>query len=330
MIRCLIENAWRCGSLSPRPDARADEAEKVAGPELIPAEEVRAQRWKFYAAVAAWPAYLVLIPWAFARLGVWSLPLLVFPGSYLFAWNGYLMHESWHKLVPGLPNELLFTVYSWMLLTDPQLYRLLHGLHHSEVNTWADLEFHPVGEIRGRGWTRLYNAAEIVLGSIFVQIVTTVVVPRDPRYRVKYRRGSLLASLAAWIVIFGGAAWAAVALFGVRPVHVVVPVALTVWLGSLLLHHNQLVEHGNLIVAGSWEERNARTRNLRRQTLLERLFVFLSHHDSEEHIHHHTMARVYTRPFPGRVAMPAGAVYITLGGYLGVLGDMLAGRPSAA
>jgi len=41
------------------------------------------------------------------------------------------------------------------------------------------------------------------------------------------------------------------------------------------------------------------------------------------------MAHMYARPFSGRAVTPAGAVSITLGGYLGALGDMLAGRPSA-
>jgi fatty acid desaturase len=296
----------------------------------IEPEEVQRQRWKFYTAALAWPAYLLLVPWAFAELGLPALALAVFPGAYLFAWIGYLMHEAWHRLVPGLPNELLFTVYSWMLVTDPQVYRLVHGLHHSEVNTWDDVEFHPLGEIRSRPLRVLYNAAEILLGAVFVQMVTSIVVSRRDTFSDRYRPAGLLAALAAWVAIFGGIGWASAALFGVSAVEVVVPTALTVWLGSLLLHHNQLVEHGNLIVAGTWEERNGRTRNLRCHTLPERAFAFLSHHDSREHIHHHTMARVYARPLPGRVPMPPDAVYISLRDFLGVLADMLAGRPSPA
>jgi len=296
----------------------------------IEPEDVRRQRWKFYAAALAWPAYLLLVPWAFAGLGLPALALALFPGAYLFAWIGYLMHEAWHKLVPGLPNELLFTVYSWMLVTDPQIYRLVHGLHHSEVNTWDDVEFHPLGEIRGRTWRVLYNAAEVLLGAIFVQVVTALAVPRHGSFSDRYQPAGLLVAVAAWVAIYGGAGWAAAALFGASVAEIVVPTALTAWLGSLLLHHNQLVEHGNLIVAGTWEERNGRTRNLRCHTLPERVFAFLSHHDSREHTHHHTMARVYARPFPGRVPLPPDAVTISLRSYLGVLADMLAGRPSPA
>ena len=298
--------------------------------ELIATQAVRRQRWRFYAAVVAWPLYLLLIPWAFARLGALGLPLALFPGAYLYAWIGFLMHESRHKLVPGLPNELLFTVYSWMLITDPQIYRLVHGLHHSEVNTWEDVEFHPLGEIRSRPLRVLYNAAEIVLGAVFVQTVTSLVIARRDDFSGRYRPAGLLAAMAAWVVIFGGAGWASAALFGLSAAQVAVPKGLTVWLGSLLLHHNQLVEHGNLIVTGTWEERNARTRNLRCHTLIERAFAFPSHHDSREHIHHHTMARVYARPLPGRVPMPPDAVYISLRAYLWVLADMLAGQPSQA
>ena len=173
--------------------------------ELIATQAVRRQRWRFYAAVVAWPLYLLLIPWAFARLGALGLPLALFPGAYLYAWIGFLMHESRHKLVPGLPNELLFTVYSWMLVTDPQFYRLVHGLHHSEVNAWEDVEFHPLGEIRSRPLRVLYNAAEIVLGAVFVQTVTSLVIARRDDFSGRYRPAGLLAAMAAWVVIFGGA-----------------------------------------------------------------------------------------------------------------------------
>jgi hypothetical protein len=89
------------------------------------------------------------------------------------------------------------------------------------------------------------------------------------------------------------------------------------------LHHSQLVEHGNLFVPGEWKERILKVRNLRPKGISEKLFLFLTHGDSREHVLHHTQVGVYSRPFPGAVPMPDNAVYITLGDYAGILRGML-------
>ena len=135
---------------------------------------IRRQAWKFYVCLLAWPLYLFLIPYAFHRFGWWSLVLMIFPGAWLFSWVAYLMHESWHKYVPGLPSDLFYYLFGFMLITDPQVYRLVHGSHHAEVHTWEDMEFHPWGKIKPKALRRLYNLMEIVFGSIFLQLVTTL------------------------------------------------------------------------------------------------------------------------------------------------------------
>src|SRR5215204_2175157 len=70
----------------------------------------------YYLALAAWPLYLFLLPEAFQRLGWAAVPLVVFPGVYLFTWLGVLAHECGHRMVPGLPQRALFRLYFWMLL----------------------------------------------------------------------------------------------------------------------------------------------------------------------------------------------------------------------
>jgi hypothetical protein len=291
--------------------------------------EIRGQAWKFYAALALWPAYLFFLPWAYKNWGWFSFLLMIFPGTFLFTWVGYCMHECWHKYVPGLPHKLMYTLYSWMLISDPQIYRLLHGHHHLEVNTYADMEFHPLGEIKSRWLRCVYHFFEIFLGIVFIVILSSGAVPRHPRYRDKYRFGSLAVSMLMWVLFLGGLGWFSQMVFKVSGTQVVAAYALTLWFSSLLLHHSQLVEHGNLIVAGDWVRRNLQTRNFRRQTWLEKFFLFLTHGDSREHVLHHTQVKVFSRPFPGRVPLPAGAVTISLRQYLGVLQDLLLGRPSA-
>jgi fatty acid desaturase len=297
--------------------------------EVISPIEIRRQAWKFYVAVVTWPLYLLLLPGVWARLGLFSLLFMVFPGLYLFTWVGYSMHECWHKYVPNVPNALLYNLYSWELLTDPQLYRLTHGLHHSQVNTYDDMEFHPLGRIASRSWRILYNALEILLGVLFLVLAATVAVPRHPRIGKRYRFWKLLISLAIWVVFLGGIGYLSSRLFGLSSSQIALPYAITIWLNSFVLHQSQLVEHGNLIAEGSWEQRNIVTHNLKPAGIAEKVFLFLTHGDSREHVLHHTMTPIYLRPFPGRVPMPEGAVYITLRDYLGILRDMLSGRDTA-
>ncbi len=145
--------------------------------EYIDQRLIRRQAWKFYICLLAWPLYLFLIPYAFHLLGWWSLSFMIFPGAWLFAWVAYLMHESWHKYVPGVPSDLFYNLFAFMLITDPQIYRLAHGAHHGEVHTWKDMEFHPWGKIEPKALRRLYNLMEIVFGNIFLQLLTTLRLP---------------------------------------------------------------------------------------------------------------------------------------------------------
>ena len=108
---------------------------------------------------------------------------MIFPGAWLFAWVAYLMHESWHKYVPSVPSDLFYYLFAFMLITDPQIYRLAHGDHHGEVHTWKDMEFHPWGKIEPKALRRLYNLMEIVFGSIFLQLLTTLRLPFQPSLR---------------------------------------------------------------------------------------------------------------------------------------------------
>lgn len=294
----------------------------------ITAEEIKGLAWRFYFALIAWPVYLFFLPAVYARWGAFSFLFMIFPGLYLFTWVGYCMHECWHKFVPNLPNGALYNLFAWMLISDPQLYRLLHGHHHSEVNTYEDREFHPLGEIKSLPVKRGYHFFEIIFGIAFIVAVSTFSIPRHPRYRDKYRLSSLLLSMVIWLVFLGMLGWLSRMVFGVTWMQIAISYLFTLWLSSFFLHHSQLVEHGNLIVAGDWNQRNIKTRNFRRQTLLEKTLLFLTHNDSREHVLHHTITRVYSRPFPGRLPLPPGAVYISAREYLSVLWDMLSGRNS--
>ena len=287
---------------------------------------IKAQAWKFYFALAAWPAYFLVLPWVFARFGFFSLVFMVFPGLYLFTWAGFLMHESWHAYVPSVNSKFFYRAFSYALLTDPQVYRLAHGYHHSMVHTWDDVEFHPLGHIKNGFLRVLYNSMEILFGIIFISLAGAYAVIRHPKVGKLYKFSGAALSyplIAGYLFLLG---FLSRSIFRVKVSEIVLSYAVSMLINSFILHASQLVEHGNLIVEGDFNERNIWTRNLEPSGWPEKVFLFLTHGDSREHVLHHTLTPQYLRPFPGRAPMPDKAVYITLGDYFRILADMFRGR----
>jgi fatty acid desaturase len=291
--------------------------------ETITKEMIRSQAWKFYFLVVAWPLYLFILPYVYARFKLLSLVFMLFPGVYLFTWLLCLMHECWHKYTPNIPNDIFYNIFSYMLFTDPQLYRLVHGHHHSKVNTWDDTEFHPLGKINNIHLRRIYNILEIALGVIFTFGIIMYILPRHPNYKKKYKRSTHRISIFMWILFYGGLGYLSALMFNLNIYQIAIPFLITFWLGSFIIHQDQLIEHGNLIVQGDYHERNIASRNLKSNTVFEKLFHLFTHGDTREHVLHHTMVAVYSRPFPGKLPMPEDAVCISLKDYAGILWQMV-------
>ena len=186
-------------------------------------------------------------------------------------------------------------------------------------------EFHPLGFIKNVHLRRLYNFLEIFLGIAFLSAVATYVVPKHPKRKVYYKLRNAVVAFFVIVLFLGGIAFASYVLFGVSLMQIAVVFLLTIWVNSVFLHHSQMVEHGNLIVEGNFQQRNAWTRNLNDSGFAEKIFLFLTHGDSREHVLHHTITSVYSRPFAHKVPMPKKAAYITLEEYLAVLRRMLRG-----
>jgi fatty acid desaturase len=148
----------------------------------VPETLIWQQAVKYYLVLVLWPVYLFLLPLVFARLGIFSLLYMIFPGIYLFTWVGFLMHESWHKYIPNIPNGFFYNAFAMMLLSDPQLYQMTHGFHHSKVHTYEDAEFHPVGEVRNRAVRIIYNWLEVIIGVTWLVLMASLAVPLDPRF----------------------------------------------------------------------------------------------------------------------------------------------------
>ena len=294
--------------------------------QLISEAHLRKQVVSYYMVLILWPVYLFLLPPILVYGAGWVLLYLIFPGLYLFTWLAYLMHESWHKYVPMVNNHFFYHVFALMILSDPQLYFMTHGSHHGQVHTDQDAEFHPLGEIKSR-WVRvIYNWLEVIFGVAFLVGVASLTLPRDARYAQKYRLWKLLVALGVWVVFLGGVGCLSHRVFGVVFSQVLLAYVLCYWFGSFFLHQSQLIEHGNLIVEGTFKQRNIYVRNLQPAGIIEKAFLFLTHNDAREHVLHHTLTNVHSRPFPGVVDLPENAVLITLEDYVRILGRMLIGK----
>jgi uncharacterized MAPEG superfamily protein len=194
------------------------------------------------------------------------------------------------------------------------------------VHTWDDTEFHPVGEIKNRFLRAVYNFFEIFVGIIFISLLAQFVMPGHPVHGKKFRAWKALLSLLFIAIFLAGIGLLSHLAFGVSVGQIVIPFIASIWLNSFIVHHSQMIEHGNLIVDGSFDQRNIWARNLRDTAWPEKVFLFFTHGDSREHVLHHTMTSVYSRPFPHEIALPEHSFYINLKEYMGVLGHMLKGK----
>jgi hypothetical protein len=114
--------------------------------------------------------------------------------------------------------------------------------------------------------------------------------------------------------------------FDVSETGVFWPVSVTYVLGAIVVHHGQLIQHGNVISAGDRKQRTLATHNLVCEGIPQRVMHFLTHNDLRDHLFHHTMTQLHSRLFDGAVPLPEGATLFTMREYAGVLRDMALGR----
>ncbi len=291
--------------------------------EYISDRRLRREAPKYYLVGVAWPVYVFFLPFVWSVSKLLCVFYLLFAGAYLYNEMAQLMHECWHKYTPNINNNFFYTLYSYFLVTDPQMYRLVHGYHHSKVNTWDDTEFHPLGRINNTFLRRAYNFVEIVFGFIFILALLMWVLPRHERYKDKYKKSGSILSISVWILIYGSVGLVSAIVFDLTLSQIVVPYLINLWLCSFAIHHNQLIEHGGLIADGDIHQRNLATRNLKHDTVMQKTALFLTHNDPREHVLHHMIVKENSRPFPGTIPMPENAVYISLSDYGRILWSMV-------
>lgn len=161
------------------------------------------------------------------------------------------------------------------------------------------------------------------MGTVFIVAVTSVTIPFNSKYKAKYQFKSLAISILAWIILFSGIGFLSYFIFNLSAITIIISSIVNVLICSFMLHQSQMIEHGNVIAESDWNVRNLLTRNLKKDGIFEKIFLLVIHSDATEHVLHHTLVKVYSRPFPGKVPMPGKAVYISFKSYLPILWGML-------
>jgi fatty acid desaturase len=274
-------------------------------------------RWRLLIVIGMWLAYLMVLPRLVMSYGAVAFALVPTVGVYLFCWLGYYRHELWHNYFPGIDNPRWFDLVSWLLFSDPAVYRLAHPAHHKYIHTTADIEFFCEGYEEDRPRRRRQFAMELVVGNMAWELTCLHRLFRDGKYTkwksriCALKRAALfLALVSISRVITPGSGW--IYLQGYLA---------TLWVGSLVTRHNQWLEHLGICANGaSLAERNLMTRNLPSDGPLAWLFNFVNHNDATEHVFHHTEPKLNTRGFPG-LQLPPGARTVTIAQYLGILVD---------
>jgi fatty acid desaturase len=265
-------------------------------------------------ALIGWLLVLTLLPLAAHRLGAWLLVLAPVVGAYFVSWLGMLRHELWHGYVDGIDNRFFYRVTCFALCLDSETYRLSHASHHRHANTDRDLQLYPEGFLRDPRRARFQFVLELLLGNLAWEIATAARLRRQGVLKgatlVANIPGRLV--LPAFLVLFFTLAAPEAARLAAANF------ILVFWSGSLMTRHNQWLQHLGIFATGDDEARNLLTRNLRNETILQRLVNFLNHDDSVAHTYHHTEPASYARLDPELHPAP-DHVQITLPEYLAAL-----------
>lgn len=285
---------------------------------LVPAIKAASTglRFRLFAVVGAWVGYLLAIPalvMAYGWPALFAVPTL---GTYLLSWLGYYRHELWHSYFAGLNNPAWFNFISYLLFSDPAVYRIAHPAHHKHVHTVQDIEFFCENYRTDRHARRRQFRLELVFGNIAWELTCLHRLFREKRYTRRASRLCLLKRAALFFTLHGICRWLTPGsgwyYFGCY--------LGTLWCGSLVTRHNQWIEHLGIVSDGSIAERNLLTRNVSSDTRLGKLFNFMNHEDGREHVFHHTEPQLNTRAFPG-LELPPGAHTVTVSQYARILID---------
>ena len=261
--------------------------------------------------VLLWFCYVLAVPILWKRHGAVALLLVPTAGVYLFTWLGYYRHELWHRYFPRIDNGRWFNFVSYLLFSDPQVYRLAHVSHHVAIHTPGDWEFFCADWTTDHARRRRQFFAELLLGNIAWELTCF--------WRLWKARGATvlrsgLAAAAKRVALLGVVTLTCGLIEPGSPGLCLISYALTVWAGSVMTRQNQWIEHLGIVSDGGLAERNLLSRNLSSATWAGWLVNVLNHQDAREHVFHHTEPRVNSRGVSG-LSLPPGAQAVSLSDY---------------
>lgn len=248
-----------------------------------------AKRWMArggctYVCLVCWLIYYLLIPAAFAHSNWIGFALACSIAPFIGVWAIYLMHECWHRYFESINNRKMFLGFCALLFTQPGAYGHGHRTHHRHVNTYEDLEIHPVGRITSRSGRIVFYVGSSLFGSLFLLLLGLGQNGTDDSKESRWNKFMPLAWLGAWGTI-ASAAWA---ITQANWTDILIAYSASIWATSFAHRHNEMIEHGAIIAEGSLQFRASQTRSLNPKSLLARYFLLITHDDSREHTLHHT------------------------------------------
>lgn len=263
--------------------------------------------------IVLWYLYLVGVACLWFHSVPATLVMIVTVGGFLFTWLAYYRHELWHNYFPGINNPRFFDLVSFMMFSDPQVYRIAHPAHHKYVHTIRDIEFFCERHDQDPAKRKRQFLLELLFGNMAWELVTLHRLYAEGKADRWEARKALFKRL-------GLLALAAVAAAFVDPrgsLMILPTFLLTAFVAAHATRHNQWIEHlGLRDDGGTLHQRDMLTRNLPNRGILNRLWNFYNHNDPLDHVLHHTEPKYNTRGVAG-VPMPVGSVYTSIPEHFG-------------
>lgn len=250
---------------------------------------------KVYFSFLALPAYCVFAPIIWSQNLLLGTLFLLFPGLYLYIYMVFIIHEAYHKYFKGYHDFFIFRIASIYVFGDIQVYKIVHPLHHVYVHTEKDLEINPFGKILSKKLKFLDRILELTLGLIYTQFSIIFKIITDSKLRKKLSFFKMFLNFSMSFLFYFFTGYLSFSL-GANINSILLCYIFTILVFSVLARIIQLIEHGDIFSdSANYKERNMLTRNLSKNTLLEKIYHFYTRNDSYNHTMHHLKASEFHR-----------------------------------
>ncbi len=267
----------------------------VAGIEPINMDSSKMVLWgstiSLLLTIPLWFAYLFSVSILCTKSILLASLVIIFIGSYLVSWIGYIRHELWHNYFPGVNNGFLFNIVSYLLLSDPKVYGQAHVTHHRDLHTVKDIEFCCEDYETNRRKRKLHFILEFLFGNIAWEIATTWRLIK--RKQISIKREIFSASLRIAMIL--GLCFAANWIYPGSGKALVLVYFSTIWIGAVITRHDQWIEHLGILSDAPLQDRIRMVRNLPDSHWSNKLWNVLNHNDPRGHYFHHAYPQLNFR-----------------------------------